>query len=297
MVIVKIQGGLGNQLFQYAIAKSLAIHKNTSLYLDLSFYNGTTFDNVTKRNFELNIFNLEYKIAPKFLLAIFNSNSVKNKWLRFGYRFLASLLKVKSFREESNDFTLKEMFDCNIKNLYLDGYWQSDSSFNYFNNGLRKELQVNIPLSNQSSNFLKKINSANAVSIHVRRGDYVTNSDSFNFHGTCDLEYYKEAVYKMNALIESPMFYIFSDDTDWVLHNFNFISNFQIINHNTGDNSFEDLRLMMACKHNIIANSTFSWWAAWLNNYPSKIIFAPKKWFNNEVANSKVMLPPNWFRI
>jgi hypothetical protein len=131
----------------------------------------------------------------------------------------------------------------------------------------------------------------------VRRGDYVTNSESFNFHGTCDIQYYKEAICKTNALIESPMYYIFSDDTDWVLHNFNFISNFQIINHNTGDNSFEDLRLMMACKHNIIANSTFSWWAAWLNNYSSKIIVAPKKWFNNDIANSKLILPPNWFRI
>jgi hypothetical protein len=133
MVIVKIKGGLGNQLFQYAMAKSLAMHKNTSLYLDLSFYNATTYDNVTRRNFELNIFNFEYKIAPKFILAIFNSNSVKNKWVRFGYRILARVLKVKSFMEESNDFTLKEMFDGNLKNLYLDGYWQSDSSFNYFN--------------------------------------------------------------------------------------------------------------------------------------------------------------------
>ena len=126
MVIVKIKGGLGNQLFQYAMAKSLAMHKNNSLYLDLSFYNATTYDNVTRRNFELNIFNFEYKIAPKFILAIFNSSSVKNKWVRFGYRIIARVLKVKSFMEESNDFTLKEMFDGNLKNLYLDGYFPNN---------------------------------------------------------------------------------------------------------------------------------------------------------------------------
>lgn len=297
MVIVKIKGGLGNQMFQYALARSLSMQKKTSLYLDLSFFDEKNREQVTKRNFELSIFNVEYKIAPKYLLFFFNCDLISQNWLRWILKKIARGFKIKSFIEDSGGFSYSDIFQSRFNNIYLDGYWQSDASFCFFNDCLKSELLFKYPISESNKNLLDEINANNSVAIHVRRGDYVTNKNSFDFHGVCSIDYYKEAIHEVNQNIINPIYYIFSDDTEWVGAHINFISNYKIVHHNTGQNSFEDLRLMMACKSLIIANSSFSWWAAWLNQNQDKRVIAPKKWFNNEVANSRMILPTNWMRI
>ena len=133
------------------------------------------------------------------------------------------------------------------------------------------------------------------MAIHVRRGDYVSNVKSFDFHGICEVTYYKNAIEQLNAKLDNPTYFIFSDDVQWVRNNFNFISNYTLVSDNAEQNNFEDFRLMRFCKHQIIANSTFSWWAAWLSDNPKSVI-APSKWFgpNNADKLTKDLFPEEW---
>ena len=140
---------------------------------------------------------------------------------------------------------------------------------------------------------------SNSVGIHIRRGDYISNQAAFENHGICSLTYYKTAIGIINSKINNPMYFIFSDDTEWVRNTDFGIKNFEIIDWNIEKKSYIDMQLMSYCKHNIIANSTFSWWGAWLNNYSQKIVIAPKNWFSNESrkSESEKIIPKDWIQI
>ena len=179
---------------------------------------------------------------------------------------------------------------------YLLGYWQSEKYFADYSDEIREDFTFKSPLSERNSDLANQISSVNSVSVHVRRGDYVTNAKNA-FIGVCPLSYYEQATELIKSRVESPVFFVFSDDMDWVKSNLKLDVKTVMVNHNSGSESYNDMRLMSMSKHHIIANSSFSWWGAWLNPNPEKIVIAPKKWFRNGEFDTSDLIPSNWIRI
>lgn len=288
MIITKLKGGLGNQMFQYAIARSLS-SKNT-VYLDLSFLknNNTSSVHFTKRDFELGIFPVSYKISLDKEREAFFSKSFKNRILR---KFLYGNL---------THITQSENEIVNIppsKNIYLDGYFQSEKYFAHIRDILLADFTFP-DLDAENKIVQKKINTTeNTVSIHLRRGDYL-KPDVQKYHGSLPSEYYLEAINFLEENFENCSFFVFSDDISYCKEIFKNIKNIEYIDHNHGNNSWKDMYLMTQCRHHIIANSSFSWWGAWLGQKDGKTI-APKNWFNKEVANFDIqdIIPQKWITI
>ncbi|MDL5051364.1 alpha-1,2-fucosyltransferase [Oscillatoria amoena NRMC-F 0135] len=170
---------------------------------------------------------------------------------------------AKTFRE-THVHIHPEFFEIS-GDTYIEGCFQSEKYFKQYENTIRKELSFKTKATGKNAELLEKIKSVNAVSLHVRRGDYVSNSETLKVHGVCGLDYYERAVKHIESVIDNPHFFLFSDEPEWVQQNLTLNHPYEIINHNKGENSFEDMRLMSACNHHIIANSSFSWWGAWLN--------------------------------
>lgn len=272
MVIIKLQGGLGNQLFQYAFGRSFAIKRNTEFKLDISFYS-LKFNGITPRHYHLKDFNIKAGVT--------------------GEQGDAKVIKEKSFQFDSS---IWDIFDTR-GNIYLDGYWQSEKYFIDIKDLILSEISLKNP-GQEMLEIDKKIKAENSIALHIRRGDYISDKKTYHFHGTCDNKYYEKAIdYILSTkLIPNPSLYIFSDDIEWVKINF---KNRLPIEFVSGDKikDTEELILMSHCKHNIIANSTFSWWGAWLNTNREKTVIAPQKWFNNEKVNTSDLIPEKWIRI
>jgi hypothetical protein len=180
-------------------------------------------------------------------------------------------------------------------NTYLDGFWQSEKYFADIRKTLLKEFSFKTKPSTTNAKILKAINNCESVSLHVRRLDYVTNKSTQAIHGFVSLEYYKRAIARMSATVDKPHFFVFSDEPAWAKENLKIDSPVTYVDHNK--KGFEDMRLMRACKHNIVANSSFSWWGAWLNDNPGKIIIGPEKWFNDISMNASDIIPSGWVKL
>ena len=283
MIITKIIGGIGNQLFQYAVARQLSKINNTKLFLDVS-----GFDNFKLHKYSLSFFNIKenfysptksYLVNNKYNLFLKNMFSLKKSYLMS--------IKEKNLKFDPKILTLP-------KNSYLDGYWQSEKYFISISEIIKKEFKLEIKLSKKSELILNDIKKTDSVSIHFRRTDYLEN----NIHGACSLLYYRECIKFITRNLHKPHFFLFSDDIKWVKKNIKLKHKNTVVYDNGLNGDIEDLKLMSKCKHNIIANSTFSWWAAWLNNNPEKIITAPKIWFSDEKYNSQStdIVPSSWLR-
>lgn len=288
MIISKIQGGLGNQMFQYAMGKTYAEKSRTDLYLDLSFYNQPISKGVTPRKFELDIFDLNYQVAGTQDLAKFENFS-------YWYRIKRKLgLPVPIYYREGNNSDILE----GKNDIYLDGYWQSELFFKDFSDVIRNGFHFRSSLNEQSRNITSNIKSTKtSVAIHLRRGDYVLSAIANAHHGVCDIDYYRRGIEHLNASVDEPYYFVFSDDVEWAKSNFlPLFRNMEIVQGNQGEDSWQDMHLMSLCKHNIIANSSFSWWAAWLNANPNKIVVAPGKWFATAELNNDVhqRIPADW---
>lgn len=291
MIITKLQGGLGNQMFQVAIAFAFAKYYNTNFKLDLSFLenNNKTTEVFTARDYELGVFSYNFKFADKNDIEIFypkNKNILKKIILKIKKIILKSRIITDNW---DTRFFSKKI----TKYTYFDGYWQSENYFKKYRNDIL-DLFKFPELSSEFANIKQEIINANSVSIHFRRGDYVKNEHIKSVHGICDFKYYQKAsdfIYKKQKNIK---FFLFSDEPDWVKNNFKSNINYTVIN--TG-HSITDMMLMSLCKHNIIANSSFSWWGAWLNQNPDKIVIAPKKWFADNKRNTIDLIPNSWLKI
>jgi hypothetical protein len=295
MIIINLTGGIGNQLFQYAFGRALSLKSNCELVVDISSYE---WDKL--RQYSLNVFNLPIRKATQIEI-----NNIKKSKVSLINRILYSLLgdpipyylfsviKEKSFKYDLN-FNL-----FRTKNVYLEGYWQSEKYFKNIQFILQNELKVNEDKLSIDYNLNKHliIHKKNSVSIHVRRGDYVSNRVTSEYHGICDMNYYLQAINFFEELIEEPFFFVFSDDKNYVKENFGNKKNVLVVENIPYD--YEELLLMSTCDHNIIANSSFSWWGAWLNANSNKKVIAPKKWFvNNEMQRlSSDLLPLEWIKI
>ena len=288
-------GGLGNQMFQFATAFVLSQKYQVPLKIDTLFLlDRTLVDKVTPRNFELDCFNLDTIVATKEEVEKFSSK--KTLFERVIYKIL--LINNPQYfidKEIGYDF----QFEYLKSEVYLDGYWQTEKYFQNIRVNILELFQWRLPLDQENIYIYEQINSEEAVSVHIRRGDYLTNQKNTLFHGICEMEYYEKAIQLIIQKTHNPVFYFFSDDIQWVKKSFNELTYKSVfISHNTEKN-YNDLRLMSYCKHNIIANSTFSWWGAWLNKNENKIVIAPKKWFADQNKNnkSKDLLPKNWIKL
>ncbi|MCF6129915.1 alpha-1,2-fucosyltransferase [Flavobacterium sp. AS60] len=272
MIVTRIYGGLGNQLFQYAVAKSLAIEKNQKFALDIS-----GFETYKLHNYSLQHFNIQ-------------SNFYK-KPNRFVAKFLKTFFKCIKYREADFGYN-SNVFSLEGDYIFLEGYFQSEKYFLKHQNEIRNDFEIIAPLKEKSKAALAHIESVNSVSIHIRRGDFLNNER----HNTDKSSYYKEAIERIESSVENPVFFVFSDDINWSKANLYTKHETNFIDFNDALTNFEDLKLMSSCKHNIIANSSFSWWAAWLNKNESKIVIAPKKWLNDN-TNTNDIIPETWIKI
>jgi hypothetical protein len=295
MIIVKLQGGLGNQMFQYATGRSLAELKQTELKLDDTFLQDKTpKKDFTLRDYELDIFQLNTKIASRTEIdRFFNKpNGFVNKIVN---RIKQQFIKYQVIKQRFFHFDETVLY-CR-KNTYLDGYWQSYRYFEPITGIIQKEFTMKSPMDNKNLTLARKIEATQSVAVHIRRGDYVKNEKTNQHHGVCSTKYYQEAIIKMVQKVDNPHFFFFSDDIEWVKDNLMVTYPSEYVNYNTGKKSYEDMRLMSLCKHNIIANSSFSWWGAWLNPHAEKMVIAPKKWFNDPNRNTSDLIPENWLRL
>jgi hypothetical protein len=286
MIIARIAGGLGNQMFQYAIAKSIA-KKNSDIFkLDISFYPKQSL-----RKYELNLFNIEENIATEEECVILRGS--EGLWFKIRNKLGLKVKRPDSYYKEKEIAVFDENVFKYDKNIYLDGYWQNENYFTDIRYEILNDFTLKQDISNEAKKHLENIKNINSISLHVRRGDYVQDTHTNKVHGICDFEYYKKAIEHIKNKVEKPMFYIFSDDISWCKENFNFLENKVFIDDTKS--ALEDLELMKHCKHNIIANSTFSWWGAWLNDNDNKIVIAPKIWWS--AKKDKNIACNKWMKI
>lgn len=270
MIIASISGGLGNQMFQYAIAKSMA-QKNKDIFkLDISFYSTQTL-----RKYELNLFNIQEDKATQKECGL----------LRGRVELLFKIAKklnlpcnrpVTYVREKKSAVFDEEIYGLQ-GDIYLDGFWQNEKYFIDIREHLIKDFTPKQRISAEARSYLKGIENTNSVSMHIRRGDYVADKHTNSVHGVCGIEYYKRAIEYVVKKVSNPTFYIFSDDIPWCKENFNFLEEKIFVDDTRS--AIDDLVLMKHCNHNIIANSSFSWWAAWLNQNDDKTVIAPILWW------------------
>lgn len=241
MIITKISGGLGNQMFQYAAGRVVALKAKTSLKLDISGY----VDDKFGRHYSLDVFNIKA--------------------------------------------TLATTLDCLISRLfrtYMNDYWQNEKYFLDYSNEIRQDFKLKFVSG-------KKITTPNSVSIHIRRADYVNIPRIAQAVGICTEAYYQKAIKFIAKKIKKPTFFIFSepDGLEWAKTSLKFDYPYTLVK---SGKDYEDLELMSSCQHNIIANSSFSWWGAWLNPNPQKIVIAPDPWFNNKKTE---IIPHGWIKL
>lgn len=298
MIIVKLKGGLGNQLFQYAVGRSLSCLKSTDLKLDVSFF--SEMDNQKlQREYVLDYYNIAAEVVSKtdfvnVLRKININRAISRNLLKKRIPYYKENLII-----EQNVYFDKNIFNSN-KNAILDGYWPNEKYFNSIHKVIRDEYTLKKEyITPEFTAYKKAILHQQSVSIHIRRADYLQN-ENYDLFGVCGMDYYNNAVNLIKKLIGSPVFYIFTDDTEWVRENFKMDDSYQLVSENRFQD-YEELQLMSFCKHNIIANSTFSWWGAWLNHNSEKKVIAPLKWYNNtdyqnfyETSN---FIPSEWIKL
>lgn len=291
MVTLLLSGGLGNQMFQYAAAKALAKRLDTSLRIDT--YSLTKKTQATTRAYELDIFNIDAPIV----------SSLQSKCLiklrPYIQRHRAFFQKF-GFLTDTYAILYQPVIETIKGNITMSGYFQNEKYFRNIASEIRHDFTFKKSLTDKNLSLSEKLKSITSVSVHIRRGDYLSNkSASANFI-TCDVDYYQKAIKTITERIKNPEFFVFSDDHDWVRQNISF-ANYPVIfiDWNKGSDSYRDMQLMSLCKHNIIANSSFSWWGAWLNANPEKIVISPEKWFQDDKKNELLddFYPEGWRKI
>ena len=284
MIVSHIIGGLGNQLFQYAAGRYLAEKHQVPLLLDI-----TDFTGYHLRNFELHNLHTRFSIAQPEDFNRLKPTGKLAKALQY--------LKPKPARtyHREHHFHVEPSFFKIGPNAYIKGNFQSFRYFEPIAGIIRKEFEVKEELIRNVKELGDTIQNQPSVAVHIRRGDY-TKKVFLEYHGLLSEAYYNKAIDLLLKKESGLKFYFFSDDLPWVKQHISAPNAIYVSGeHSTGH--YEDFYLMSRCRHNIIANSSFSWWAAWMNNNPGKMVIAPKQWFNKAGHNTKDLVPENWLRV
>lgn len=289
MLTIYLQGGLGNQMFEYASAKAFAKKTGAELRLDLSIFEIHKHKSWC-RPYAMDIFAIN---NPKRIsTSLFEKT--KLHLLARPKQCLSTRL-LKKIHHIVDDESVPETSERMLKNATLYGYFAKEKYFKDIRDELLKDFRFAKPLDERNSTIAQQMQETNSVSVHIRRGDYlnVVNSKVF---AQVTPDWYVKAIQLMKEKTGATHFYFFSDDIEWCRTTFSNIENASFIDWNTGKESYRDMQLMSLCKHNIIPNSTFSWWGAWLNNNPQKIVVAPKHYFVDEQADNRKResMPKDW---
>lgn len=272
VVIVRIYNGLGNQMFQYALGRHLALLNDAELKLDIS-----AFRNDPLRKYELHHLSIAESLVDIDLSA--------------------NIEEMELTRVVQKDRFFDPAVLLTRGNIYLRGYWQTEKYFSDIRPILQKEFELKASPDERNLELLSAITATDSVALHVRRSDYVSNPTSTDHHGVLPVQYYQEAIRRISDRVAQPVFFIFSDDPEWCEDNIKPHAQTFYVDTNDASQGQEDLRLMKQCKHFIIANSSFSWWGAWLSKNPDKIVIAPQRWFAKPQIDTRDMIPAGWIRI
>jgi hypothetical protein len=299
-VVSHLLGGLGNQLFQYAAGRALADRLGASLVLDATAFR----TGYCQRPFELDRYPIQATVALRGfrkgpregVVPLPDSAAPAERALRLVRRVVAGEGN-RSFRRPRLEVLIQEGFDYNARferltgSTYLAGYWQSYRYFEPAAETIRRELRRPAPPPGLNRDWLSRIGEANAVCVHVRRGDYLLARE-LRVHGLCSPAYYEKAMGRIAERLRDAEFFLFSDDHQWCRENFRG-PGIHLVDANGPDAAVEDLRLMAACRHHVIANSSLSWWAAWLADHPDQTVIAPDPWFTH-LSSTPDLLPKHW---
>lgn len=289
-VVVRLVGGMGNQMFQYAAAKAVALRSGANLVLDLSWFL-TTND----RRYALAPLRITARTTSQMFSSSRNARLIKKAVYWLSERIVKLHPGNRAFSEQHFHFD-PEILEVRAP-VCLHGYFQSEKYFAEFRNVIASEFTVTTPPQFLARAILEKMASQDTICLHIRRGDYVANPTTNAFHGVCSLEYYERGLRMVSEGLVNPHCYIFSDDPQWVRANYNCPLPMSVMDIHGSDEAHEDLRLMTACKHFVIANSSLSWWGAWLGSHPQKRVVAPENWFRGNAPDTKDLIPERWARI
>lgn len=289
MVIVKLMGGLGNQMFQYSLARAL-LANGKDVRIDCSGFQSQAKED-TVRNYELDRFNIKVDKASEEEVSHYNNKIQKLLY----YIQTITGFKISKLLIESEHCYFPQITQMDEK--YLIGYWQSEKYFTSIRDKLIQDFSFDdIQLSEKNVQLRNEILSVkNPVAVHIRGGDY-NNSNNRSIYGNiCTAEYYHKAFEYIESRLDDVIYYLFTNDLEWAKQIISLNTpQVKVVDWNIGEDSWIDMYIMSLCKHNIIANSSFSWWSAWLNQNQDKIVIAPKRWQNGN--DIKDIVPEQWMR-
>lgn len=292
MIQVRLKGGLGNQMFQYAFGMARAAQLGTSLKLDCSaLLDRSRGKDFVYRDLDLDIFSSEpdFGINPALLRKFYKikSSSISRLVKKHAARGL-TMEKEKHFHVD------QRLIESPTDNALYDGWWQSERYFSNINSQIREAFKFKESILPEAKVLYEEICNSNSVCLNVRRTDFLT-TPTLN---ATNLEYFLKSAERMAGLIENPHFFIFSDDIDWCKTHIRLDHPVNIVGHEMKGYKFGNyLQLMKACKNFIIPNSSFAWWAVWLNENQDRKVIAPKNWFNEGDFNTSDLVPKEWLRI
>jgi hypothetical protein len=294
MIIVELRGGLGNQMFQYALGRRLALLRNTELKLDTRFLERQRKNpKAADRPYGLAIFNIQALPASEKEIQSIIGTGI---WRKIGRRIIPMI--KRSYLVESALKYDSRILQNQARQKYLEGYWQTEKYFSDISETIRRDFTFKRPLTGKNAELAERLQQSTSVVIHVRRGDYFATDEGGRNVAVCTAAYYQNAIKLLKSKIAQPHYFIFSDEPDWVKRNFQLTGQVTIVDHNnTAADSHCDLQLMSMGKHMIIANSTFSWWAAWLNRNPDKIICVPEIWSYDPGTYNRDIIPKSWLKV
>ncbi len=305
MITLKLKGGLGNQLFQYACGRALALRNGQKLALDVTGYTYQKPGSVeTPRSFSLSPFAINVDEIIQTPHSGDHTHPSPSGEISLWTRIIRKITGNYHIGWDPSFFKKINAEAKAGKDIYLDGFWWSENYFSDASNAIREDLKLKSPLSPRAQEMSRIIEQSESipVSIHIRRGDYVLDPRTNAYHGVCSKEYYDRALaHLVSQTGPRIQIFIFSDDIAWVKENMPFDYPTQYVSRPLADTEafadYEELTLMSRCSHHIIANSSFSWWGAWLNPSSDKIVIAPSRWTQKKVRDSREMLPSSWIRI
>ena len=313
MIVARIIMGLGNQMFQYAAARALSLEKSTPLKVDIRSYEGYDLRKYElEKFFELQTEKATAEEADSFYYPhpvkktwnkIFPKNKIREYSLPFDERGIKRFLLMsydkfyppyKRSTYIEPHYHYDENFFSTSPNVYLQGFWMSWRYFNKYEAAIRKDFTFRQNVVEHLQSFASKLRNENSVSLHIRRTD-LTSAHVLKLKGLLPASYYEKGIRLLQSKFPDAVFYVFSDDINWVRENIHAQNApLHFIDKAVASSAFDDFYLLSQCRHNIIANSTFSWWAAYLNSNPGKIVIAPKKWYIHPSVNCKDVFPAEW---
>ena len=284
MLVIRLQGGLGNQMFQYAFGQAIAAKVCGPVY-----YDDSSFVTDALRDREIDAWQVEIPLVP---VAVRHRFPKKFGGLGLGSNLLRGSMPLSRVREK-RPYRFDQRYLQERRSAYYDGFWQNQSYFEAVADKLREKFQPRQPLGNHSTKLLSQIEKNHSVNVHIRRGDYVNHP----VHYVCDMTYYEQAVSQLLSKYTGLHLFVFSDDPEWCEKNLDFPCPMTIVDSRRGAPPHEDIFLMQHCRHHVIPNSSFSWWGAWLKHDSSGEVYAPDRWFADESFGGDAIAPSHWQRI